>query len=191
MWTPHPKHKIAKSGFLFHRTPFDREYPHPLNDFFWRVYLKENLQDPIHWINDSRPLDIPLIHQHFLPVFHLLVSYNTIYMGIMINIKMAHVNQRALKYMPLRGEFCRPDKIFKTYRRKCGHLVKGMHCLTEKKVEPKLLHPGAVFFLCKPKRLHPWSQNGSTNEGGAVSDLFQAKMAPPLKVAPKYCHGQS
>ncbi len=37
MWTLHPKHKMTNSGFLFHRTPFDREYPHPLNDFFWRV----------------------------------------------------------------------------------------------------------------------------------------------------------
>ncbi len=31
MWTLHPKHKMTNSGFLFHRTPFDREYPHPLN----------------------------------------------------------------------------------------------------------------------------------------------------------------
>ena len=30
MWTLHPKHKMANFGFLFHRTPFDREYPHPL-----------------------------------------------------------------------------------------------------------------------------------------------------------------
>ena len=37
MWTFHPKHKMANLGFLFHRTPFDREYPHPFNDFFWRV----------------------------------------------------------------------------------------------------------------------------------------------------------
>ncbi len=32
MWTLHPKHEMANSGFLFHWTPFDREYPHPLND---------------------------------------------------------------------------------------------------------------------------------------------------------------
>ncbi len=40
MWTFNPKHKLVNSGSLFHRTPFDREYPHPLNDFFWRVYQK-------------------------------------------------------------------------------------------------------------------------------------------------------
>ncbi len=40
MWTFHPEHRIVNSGFLFHRTPFDREYPHPLNDFFWRVCAK-------------------------------------------------------------------------------------------------------------------------------------------------------
>ncbi len=39
MWTFHPKHEKATSGFLFHRTPFDREYPHPFNDFFRRVHF--------------------------------------------------------------------------------------------------------------------------------------------------------
>ncbi len=37
MWTLHPKHKMANSGLLFHRTLFDRKYPPRLNDFFWRV----------------------------------------------------------------------------------------------------------------------------------------------------------
>ena len=41
MWTLYPKHNMANIGFLFHCTPFDREYPHPLNDFVWRVYFQQ------------------------------------------------------------------------------------------------------------------------------------------------------
>ena len=67
MWTHHPKHKMANSGFLFNRTPFDRKYPHPFNDLFWRVHATHTTTVTVRMMGD-----VNLFHQfdrQFMQIF--------------------------------------------------------------------------------------------------------------------------